>query len=72
VPIEKEVKPVAMCDYCGKTDRKMVEIPNGRTNLKLCPFCKAEYDLRQGGAIVLPASGLPKPSLWQRFKKLLG
>ena len=60
---------MARCDWCGKTDKKVVELPNGRTVLRLCSFCKAEYDLKQGGPIVLPSTGVPEPSWWERVKK---
>jgi hypothetical protein len=60
---------MALCDWCGKSERKIVEIPNGRTNLRLCPFCKAEYELKQGGAIVLPPSGPPPQTWWEKLKR---
>ena len=58
---------MARCDWCGKVGREMRETPNGKTDLRLCPMCMAEHELRQGGPL-LPPTPAPE-SWWQRFKR---
>lgn len=39
--------PVPACDHCGRVVAKIHENNNGRTKLRLCPMCQAEFDLKQ-------------------------
>lgn len=53
------------CDHCGKVVKKVQENANGRTVLRLCPLCQAEYDFKYGGSPGLPPAA-PKP-WWRRL-----
>jgi hypothetical protein len=52
------------CDYCGKI-AAVTENPNGRTVLRLCSLCQAEYELKQQDLLSLQPPP-PRP-WWQRF-----
>ncbi|MBN9416784.1 MAG: hypothetical protein J0I12_15170 [Candidatus Eremiobacteraeota bacterium] len=34
------------CDHCGRVVARIQENNNGRTKLRLCPMCQAEFDLK--------------------------
>ena len=61
------------CDHCGQVAAKVTLNNNGRTQLKLCPMCQAEFELKNSDAI-RPAdlSQLQQP-WWRRWwNKLSG
>lgn len=36
-----------VCQWCGKLSKKIHEIQDGRTLLRLCDMCEAEYSFRR-------------------------
>ena len=56
---------MAVCDWCGKTTSKPKEFANGRTNLRLCKLCEAEYEFKQNPNASLEELR-PKPGLAAR------
>lgn len=52
------------CDHCGQVVKKVQENQNGRTVLRLCPMCQAEYDFKHGGALPPPVT---RKSWWRRL-----
>ena len=61
------------CDYCGKIAAKLTENPNGRTQLRLCPMCQAEYELKHTDSLK-PADLTAEEQPWWRtwWRKLKG
>jgi micrococcal nuclease len=37
------------CQWCGRFEKKLHEIPNGRAIVRLCDMCAAELSVRSGG-----------------------
>ena len=59
---------MARCDWCGKTGKDIEVTNNGRTVLRLCSMCQAEYEIRLSPLLTAPAQGARKPGLWQRVR----
>lgn len=62
------------CEHCGKIASRIYENNNGRTALRLCPMCQAEYELKQQGSLspteLARSSGEPWYRRW--WRKLSG
>lgn len=62
---------MAACDHCGKVSREVVEQPNGRSVLRLCPLCRAQLELSQASALRPPrpdSEGAWWKRLWNRLR----
>lgn len=61
------------CDHCGKVVSKVTLNNNGRTQLKLCPMCQAEFEVRTSD-MLSPAAFSSAPLPWYKrwWRKLRG
>lgn len=59
-----------VCGWCGKFDKKVETVDNGATVLYLCPFCYAQYELKEGTELT-PTELTRPPSLVERLKRWL-
>ncbi len=55
------------CDWCNQFADKVQTLPNGRTNLHLCPMCAAEQQLKDPGELKV-ADLTRQPSFWEKLK----
>ena len=60
------------CDHCGKVGPKVTTHDNGRTKLRLCPMCQAEYELKQAGEIRPDDLARAQQPWWRRWWRKLG
>jgi hypothetical protein len=61
---------VPVCGWCGKFNKHVEEVDNGATILLLCPFCFAQYEIKQGKELS-PADFSRPPGLLERLKRWL-
>ena len=59
---------MARCDWCGKTGKDILVINNGRTVLRLCQMCEAEYQIRLNPKLTVPDLAPPKTGLWDKVR----
>ncbi|MFN8609885.1 MAG: hypothetical protein U0931_20260 [Vulcanimicrobiota bacterium] len=60
------------CDHCGKVVGRVHENSNGRTLLRLCPLCQAEFELKQSGNLTLAELSRAEPWYRRWWRKLTG
>lgn len=61
------------CDHCGKVVPKIQENNNGRTKLRLCPMCQAEYELKRSPELSPADLGRIQEPWYRRWwRKLTG
>lgn len=59
------------CDHCGTVVPKVHQNNNGRTVLRLCNMCQAEFELKQSDSL-RPQDFRTQEPWWKRLWKKLG
>lgn len=63
---------MAACDHCGKVVSKVTLNNNGRTQLRLCAMCQAEFDLKRSDSLSPAYFSTPQPWYKRWWRKLRG